>query len=58
MALQLYTRIIARAGSTHFPDDRLFQCWLNKGVLLDVKGRYREALDASDGGLDCLRHHP
>jgi CHAT domain-containing protein/tetratricopeptide (TPR) repeat protein len=58
MALQLYTRIIDRAGSAHFPDDWLFQCWLNKGVLLDVKGRYHEALDTYNGGLGCLRRHP
>jgi tetratricopeptide (TPR) repeat protein len=63
MALQLYTRIIARAGSANFPsanfpDDWLLQCWLNKGVLLDVQGRYPEALDAYNGGLACLRRHP
>jgi CHAT domain-containing protein len=58
MALQLYTRIIATAGSAHFPDDLLFQCWLNKGVLLDVKNRYQEALGAYNGGLGCLRRHP
>jgi CHAT domain-containing protein len=58
MALQLYTRIITLAASAHFPDDRLFQCWVNKGVLLDVKGRYLEALDAYSGGLGCLHRHP
>ncbi len=58
MALQLYTRIIALAGFAHFKDDWLFQCWLNKGVLLDVKGRFQEALDAYNGGLGCLRRHP
>jgi CHAT domain-containing protein len=58
MALQLYTRIITRAGSANFPDDWLFQCWLNKGVLLDIKGRYLDALDAYNGGLICLRRHP
>jgi CHAT domain-containing protein len=58
IALQLYTRIIALAHSAQFPDDRLFQCWLNKGVLLDIKGRYQDALDAYNGGLGCLRRHP
>jgi CHAT domain-containing protein/tetratricopeptide (TPR) repeat protein len=58
IALQLYTRIISRSGSTNFPDDLLFQCWVNKGVLLDVQSRYQEALDAYDGGLNCLRRHP
>ena len=58
MALQLFSGIIARADAAHFPDDRLFQCWLKKGVLLDVKGRYREALDTYIGGLTCLRRHP
>lgn len=58
MALQLFSRIIARADADHFPDDRLFQCWLKKGVLLDIKGRYREALDTYNGGLGCLRRHP
>ncbi len=58
IALELYTRIIARARTVNFPDDWLLRCWLNKGVLLDVQGRYPEALDAYNGGLACLRRHP
>jgi len=58
MALRLFNHIIAQAGLAHFPDDELLQCWLKKGVLLDVKGRYGEALDAYRGGLGCLRRHP
>jgi CHAT domain-containing protein len=58
MALQLFSSLIARADVAHFPDDWLFQCWLKKGVLLDVKGRYPEALEAYSGGLGCLHRHP
>jgi CHAT domain-containing protein len=58
MALGLFSHIIASADAAHFPEERLLQCWLKKGVLLDVKGRYQEALDAYNGGLGCLRRHP
>ena len=57
MALLLFEKIISQAGSPNFPDDLLFQSWLKKGVLLDVKGRYREALNAYAGSLNCLRKH-
>jgi CHAT domain-containing protein len=58
MALRLFSHIIARADAGHFPDDELLQCWLKKGVLLDIKGRYQEALDAYNGGFGCLHRHP
>jgi CHAT domain-containing protein len=58
MALLLFEQIISRAGTANFPDDLLFQSWLKKGVLLDVKGRYQEALNAYTGALGCLRRHP
>jgi CHAT domain-containing protein len=58
LALELFSYIIVNAYAAHFPDDRLLQCWLKKGVLLDVKGRYQEALDAYNGGLGCVGRHP
>jgi CHAT domain-containing protein len=64
MALSLFGEIIAAAGSrggqgfqTGTPD-LLFQSWLKQGVLLDIKGRYRDALDAYTGALHCLSKHP
>jgi CHAT domain-containing protein len=64
MALAIFGEIIAEAGSQGGQGaqggsaDMVFQCWLKEGVLLDVKGRYREALDAYTGAQHCLSKHP
>jgi CHAT domain-containing protein len=57
MALLLFNRVIAEAKFRHLPDDLLLQSWIDKGILLDVKSRYREALTAYNGAFDCLRRH-
>jgi CHAT domain-containing protein len=53
-ALSIFRQIIEVGG----PSDIVFQCWLKEGVLLDVKGRYRDALDAYTGARLCLSKHP
>src|ERR1700733_15981888 len=57
MALLLFSRVIAEAKFGHLPDDLLLQSWIDKGILLDVKSRYREALTAYYGAFGCLRKH-
>jgi CHAT domain-containing protein len=53
-ALSIFKQIIEVGGLS----DMVFQCWLKEGVLLDVKGRYRDALDAYTGAQHCLSKHP
>src|SRR5580658_2427760 len=55
MAMLLFSRVITEAKFGHLPDDLLLQSWIDKGILLDVKSRYREALTAYNGAFDCLR---
>jgi CHAT domain-containing protein len=57
MALLLFSRVIGEAKAGHLPDDLLLQSWIDKGILLDVKNRYQEALIAYDGAFGCLRRH-
>ena len=57
-ALSLFGKIIKESEKTHSNEEILFQSYTKKGILLDVKGNYAEALGAYSGALDCLRRHP
>ena len=56
-ALALFERVIEEAGATHSADDILFQSYLNKGILLDIKGNFDAALDAYRGAMGCAGRH-
>lgn len=56
-ALDLYEQVIDAAESTRSTEAILFQSYINKGVLLDVRGSYPEALTAYQGALRCKARH-
>ncbi len=58
MALNLFGKVIEEAENTRSLEELLFQSYIKKGVLLDVKGSYTEALTAYAGALRCFRRHP
>jgi CHAT domain-containing protein/tetratricopeptide (TPR) repeat protein len=62
LALGLFQRIIDGVGDSASRSDAavatiLFDSYVKKGVLLDVKGAYAGALDAYTGALHCLRRN-
>ncbi len=54
LALGLYSSIIDRAGDNPAVATILFDSWVKKGILLDVKALYADALSAYVGALRCL----
>lgn len=57
-ALDLFTTVISDLESSHRLEEMLFQSYLKKGVLLDVKGFSDKALMAYSGAIRCLNRHP
>ena len=59
-ALSLFGTVITESEvvRSHGTEDILFQSYIKKGVLLDIKGNYTEALDAYHGALRCKGRHP
>ncbi len=58
MALNLFGKVIGEAENTHSTDKILFQAYIDKGVLLDVKSNFEAALEAYAGALRCFHRHP
>ena len=56
LALALYSSIIDHAGDNPAVATILFDSWVKKGILLDVKALYADALTAYVGALRCLHH--
>jgi CHAT domain-containing protein len=54
LALGLYTSIVDRAGDNPAVATILFDSWVKKGILLDVRAAYADALTAYVGALRCL----
>jgi len=62
LALGLFQRIIDGVGDSASRSDAgvatiLFDSYVKKGILLDVRGAYAGALDAYTGALRCLRRN-
>ncbi len=62
MALGLFQRIIAGVSDSACRADAavaaiLFDCWVSKGILLDVRAAYADALNAYTGALRCLHYN-
>ncbi|MDR3712956.1 MAG: CHAT domain-containing tetratricopeptide repeat protein [Puia sp.] len=57
-ALTLFSQVIEKAENSHSREDLLFQSYIKKGILLDIKGSYTEALSSYQGALQCFRRHP
>lgn len=58
IALMLFERAIQEAAADTAQDDILYQSYLNKGILLDIKGSFSEALEAYQGAMTCIGRHP
>jgi CHAT domain-containing protein/tetratricopeptide (TPR) repeat protein len=56
LALGFYTSIIDHAGDNPAVATILFDSWVKKGILLDVRAAYADALAAYAGALRCLHH--
>jgi CHAT domain-containing protein/tetratricopeptide (TPR) repeat protein len=56
LAMTLFERVIAEARAGD--DDVLAKAYLNKGILLDVKGRFGDALVAYNGATTSMARHP
>jgi CHAT domain-containing protein/tetratricopeptide (TPR) repeat protein len=56
LALGFYSSIIDHAGDNPAVATILFDSWVKKGILLDVKALYADALTAYAGALRCLHH--
>jgi CHAT domain-containing protein/tetratricopeptide (TPR) repeat protein len=62
LALSLYQRIIEGVSDSAARSDVaiatiLFDSWVNKGILLDVRAAYADALTAYNGALRCLHRN-
>ena len=55
LALSLFDKIIREAGTDTATRTVLINSYVNKGILLDVKGSYAQALAAYTGALRRLK---